>query len=91
MTDVDDNVEVGRTDVGVEATVILGDSCTVVKPVVKGTEVAIAEVVFDTDEAVTDRVGVPAGGVEVAGTLPVTFLTAFCTSASILSISLFLF
>ena len=87
MTDVDDNVEVGRTDVGVEATVILGDACTVVK----GTEVAIAEVVFDTDEAVTDRVGVPAEGVEVAGTLQVTFLTAFCTSASILSISLFLF
>ena len=91
MTDVDDNVEVGRTDVGVEATVIPGDACTVVKPDVKGTEVAIAEVVFDTDEAVTDRVGVPAEGVEVAGTLQVTFLTAFCTSASILSISLFLF
>ena len=66
MTDVDDNVEVGRTDVGVEATVIPGDTCTVVKPDVKGTEVAIAEVVFDTDEAVTDRVGVPAERVEVA-------------------------
>lgn len=91
VTDVDDNVEVGRTDVGVEATVIPGDACTVVTPDVKGTEVAIAEVVFDTDEAETDRVRVPAGGVEVAGTLPVTFLTAFCTSASILSISLFLF
>ena len=91
VTDVDDNVEVDRTDVAVEATVIPGDACTVVTPDVKGTEVAIAEVVFDTDEAKTDRVGVPAGGVEVAGTLPVTFLTAFCTSASILSISLFLF
>ena len=91
VTDVDDNVQVDRTDVGVEATVIPGEACTVVTPDVKGTEVAIAEVVFDTDEAVTDRVGVPAGGVEVAGTLPVTFLTAFCTLASILSISLFLF
>ena len=87
VTDVDDNVEVDRTDVAV----IPGDACTVVTPEVKGTEVAIAEVVFDTDEAVTDRVGVPAEGVEVAGTLQVTFLTAFCTSASILSISLFLF
>ena len=91
VTDVDDNVELDRTDVAVEATVIPGDACAVVTPDVKGTEVAIAEAVFDTDEAVTDRGGVPAGGVEVAGTLPVTFLTAFWTSASILSISLFLF
>lgn len=46
MTDVDDNVEVNRTDVGVEATVIAGDACAVVTTDIKGTEVAIAEVVL---------------------------------------------
>lgn len=91
MTDVDDNVEVNRTDVGVEATVIAGDACAVVTTDIKGTEVAIAEVVFDADEAVTASVGVPAGGVEVTAALPVTFLTVFCISTPILSISLFLF
>ena len=90
VTDVDDNVEVDRTDVGVKATAIPGDVCTVVTTDVKGTEVAIAEV-FDADEAVTASVGVPAGGVEVTAALPVTFLTIFCISAPIHSISLFLF